>query len=470
MTAHVVRRTRLRVSAVFRDSSEWWIVAIACIGTVVAAVLVVEAVAAKEYNTWALFWVAPVLFLVSLPALRREAARAGDRRLFWLLVTALALKFAFVAIRRLTEADVYGGGADSANYHDAGREIAAHLWSGSGISLDSLRGTDFIRFATGAMYSAIGVTRLGGFLIFAWLGFWGQFFFYRAFAIAVPEGRTRTYAHLIFFYPSLLYWTAATGKDAWMLFSIGLAAFGVARVLASGATWRGLAVAAGGLWLAVLVRPHVAAMAGVAFAVAYLLRPAPARLRELGPVVKGSALVVVAVMALLLVSDSEQFLKETGIDVESGTTASLGALESRTSLGGSQFQPAILDSPARAPTAIVTVLFRPFIFEAGNLQSIAVAAESTFLLLLTIIRFRWVWSAIRGARRMPYLAFALVFAGLFVFGFSAIANFGLLTRQRAQLLPLLFVLLSVPPRVRTDAGREIPSREERGDVPLFAIT
>ena len=69
----------------------------------------------------------------------------------------------------------------------------------------------------------------------------------------VRGGPTR---YLFFFIPSLLFWPSGIGKEAWMMFGLGLAAYGVAKVLrvARGeASWLST-----GLWLAGLVRPHVA--------------------------------------------------------------------------------------------------------------------------------------------------------------------------------------------------------------------
>jgi hypothetical protein len=46
--------------------------------------------------------------------------------------------------------------------------------------------------------------------------------------------------------------------------------------------------------------------------------------------------------------------------------------------------------------------------------------------------------------RNPYVAFALVYSVLFVVAFSNVGNFGILTRQRAQLFPLVLLVLAVP--------------------------
>ena len=45
---------------------------------------------------------------------------------------------------------------------------------------------------------------------------------------------------------------------------------------------------------------------------------------------------------------------------------------------------------------------------------------------------------------------------MFAYAFAAIANFGILARERVQVLPMFFVLLAVPPARRT--GRAATSR------------
>ena len=129
---------------------------------------------------------------------------------------------------------VYGV-ADAARYMQEGAQFATrfhHL----DFAVGPITGTHFPSILTGLVYSVTWPTRIGAFLVFSWIGFWGLFLFYRAFTIAVPEGRRKTYARLVFFMPSLLFWSSSVGKEAWMLFGLGLAAFGAARLLTSGAT------------------------------------------------------------------------------------------------------------------------------------------------------------------------------------------------------------------------------------------
>ena len=79
----------------------------------------------------------------------------------------------------------------------------------------------------------VGVNQVATFMVFAWMSFLGTILFYRAFTITfpgVPSGHRR-YAYLVFFLPSTIFWTADVSKEAIMTISLGLVAFGCAKVL-----------------------------------------------------------------------------------------------------------------------------------------------------------------------------------------------------------------------------------------------
>ena len=409
----------------------------------------------------------PVLLAASWPAFVRQARRERDQRLAQLLMLALCLKLFGSLVRYWVAIYVYDGFADALMYHDVGTNLAMRFRGGDfSTGLDSLSSTDFIRFFTGLVYTVTGSSVYAGFLLYSWLGFWGMFYLYRAFVIAVPDGNRRSYARLLFFLPSMLYWPSSIGKEAWMLFCLGLAAFGTARLL-TGRPWRGLALAGTALWLGALVRPHVTGMAAVALVAAYLVARPPRRLGALGPVVKLFALIALLAVAGLLLGKASSYLLEKGIDPQDGFSNVLGESARRTGQGGSSFNaPTAIGSPAKLPLAVVTIFFRPFPFEAHNAQVAVTALESTLLLCLTVARRRGIWQALRHPRRRPYVAFVVVYSLLFVFAFSSIANFGILARERTQVLPFFLVLLAVPAvrRVpgqakpddrRVDAGRQL---------------
>jgi hypothetical protein len=397
-----------------------------------------------SYDTWGALLLGPVLFAVTLPALRRQAVREGDARVFTLLCAGLVLKLVAALARYYVGFTVYGGSTDAGSYHEWGVRLSARFRDLIFVTGQAdLTSTRFMRVFTGAVYTVIGPTKLGGFLFFSWIGFLGLFLFYRAFAVAVPDGRRRTYLKLVFFLPSLLYWPSSIGKEAWMMLALGLAAYGVARFLRGAMI--GVIPALIGVWMTGVVRPHVAAIFAIAAIAAYVIRPAPESQREIAVLIKAGVLVMLVLASGVLVQRTQEFLESTGVNEDQGISDTLQNTMFRTAQGGSEFQPSVLDSPFRAPLAGITVLFRPLLPEAGNFQGLLAAAEGTFLLGLTVFRWRWIWRAVTVLPRTPYLLLVVVFVGLFICGFSSIANFGILARQRVQVMPFYLVLLSVPP-------------------------
>ena len=393
----------------------------------------------------AVVWVA--LSSLAVPVFARQALRARDPRLFWLLLAAYQLKLCGAVARQGVIYDVYDGVADAHGYSGRGSRMGARFRAGDfRPELESYSGTDFVRLASGVVHTAVGPSQLSGFLVFSSLAFWGLFFFTRAFATALPHGSVRGYTRLVFFSPSLVFWPSSPGKEALMVFSLGMGALGAARSL-TGSPRRGLGLAALGTSLAALVRPHVAGMAAVGIASGHLVGESGRR-SHLSARARTGALLAAATAVACIIPWGRRFLNDRRVSAE-GVRSVLEQVTRRTAWGGSRFDPPMVKSPALAPLGPATVLFRPHLLEAHNLQARVAAAEATFFLLLTIARLRWALTAIGHARRQPYVAVALAYSCLFTAGHSAFANFGLLSRQRSQLLPLYFVLLSVPPRRRS---------------------
>jgi hypothetical protein len=433
---------RARPPAVASDGKRGAVLVFGILATIGATAGVLILFSSTSEATGALV-LGVLLFVVSLPVLARAARSQGDRTLFWLLTAALGLKLLGGFANYLVAYEVYGGVADAQYYHDAGRTLAPSILAGNVPDLDPIVGTNFIKLFTGWIYSLVGPNPLSGFLVYSWLAFWGMLCFYKAFVIAVPEGRRRTYFFVLFFLPSMLFWPSAIGKEAWMVFALGIASYGAARTMA-GRSYRGLAVSIGGLWLASLVRPHVAGLLAISLALGYLFRRSRSDLGILAPIAKGVTLAALIVVAAVFTQRTEQFFQESNYQTGQGITSLLQQTTEKNAYGGSAFVPSIFESPARAPIAIGTVLFRPLIFDAHNLQAFASGMEGTFLLLLFFFRISWVLSALRSIRRQPYLAIAIVYTALFVVAFSAFANFGLLARERVMVLPFLLTLVSVP--------------------------
>lgn len=397
------------------------------------------------YDTWAAIPVAAALLLVSAPLLRRAARFETDVRVARLLWWALGLKLVASLARHWVAFQLYDGTADANMYHRTGAEIARQLRDGYfAIELGRpVQGTGFIQLLTGWIYTATGPTSYGGFLIFAWLGFWGLYLFYRAFVRACPQGDHWRYARLGLLLPSLLFWPSSIGKEAWMCLGLGVMAYGAARLFthAQGGL---VTVAAGGLML-VMVRPHVAALLSVGIFAAFLLRRPPSGASIMAPLGKLAVILVLGVGLVVAVGQMEAFF---GVDDFNRETVeiTLEEVQRQTGQGGSRFveHDTTNLSPSRFPEAFVNVMFRPFPWQAVNLQSLLAAAESMFLLILVLASWRRIVGSIRSALSTPYVLMCCVYTVLFVYGFSAFANAGILVRQRVQVLPFFLVLLCLP--------------------------
>jgi hypothetical protein len=266
----------------------------------------------------------------------------------------------------------------------------------------------------------------------------------------------------VFFMPSLLFWPSGVGKEALMIFGLGLAAYGTTRLFTTGL--RGGIPLVLGLAACAVIRPHMAAMVAVAVVAGYVVRPSPPEHRETAIVAKGLVLAGLAVGTFYLVGLTNDFLARAGVQGEGGVTDTLQNTMFRTQQGGSAFSASVLEDPKDAPVAAITVMFRPLIYEGRNFQGYLAGVEGTLLLAWTVWRWRWVFEALRSVRRRPYVATAAAFVAVFIFGFSSIANFGILARQRAQVLPFFLVLLSVPVADWWHRHPRIAEEERRADA------
>lgn len=400
-----------------------------------------------SYDVWGAFLVLPGLVILSIPLVRRAVRAEPDTALGRLLVLGLLAKLAGSIALYSLDAELYDGSTDAHGYADAGAVVAKQLQHGQ-LDIDgSLYGTPFIELITGLLFFVTGPTALGGFLVFSWAGFWGLYLFYRAFRLAVPDGDRWRYARLLFFLPSLAFWSSTIGKDAWMTLALGVCAYGAARLLTDHRG--GLLLVSLGIAMAAVVRPHIAPIPLLAVTVGYLIRSRRGlRANPLRPIGTMVGVVLLVLGCVLAVSQAKQFLDITSVDGAS-IQAVITESEKRSTSGGSSFDGQPVRTPLDLPLAFVTVLFRPFPTEAPNVQALASAAEGTFLLVLFLAswgRFSGSWGRLR---QQPYLAVAIVTTLTFVYALSGYSNFGLLARQRVQVFPFLLVLLALPrPRNR----------------------
>jgi hypothetical protein len=252
-----------------------------------------------------------------------------------------------------------------------------------------------------------------------------------------------------------------------MMFGVGLAMYGAARLLTSG--YRGLLPLLLGLAATYMVRPHVTVLLVGALLTAVALRPSR-NPSPLTPILKGGALVLVGAVAVLAVFQAADFLGVEEVSVEN-LRNEFETVNANTAQGGSEFGGAAVTNPLLLPWAIITVLFRPFPWEAGGGPALLSSLEGVLLIALTWQARRRILGGLRMLRSQPYLVFALTYLLLFVLVFSGFSNFGILVRQRSLVLPAFLVFLALPAawaKVTSRREHRAAARESRGPAAVAA--
>jgi hypothetical protein len=402
--------------------------------------------------------VIPVLTLLTVPLfIRRSRGESFD--LGGIMAVGLMLRFLGCFYR-------FDNAADGGVYVDAGRQLAQsyrHLDFGVNTG-GSFPGTGGMRFLAGIVATITNTSAFAEFLVFTWLAFIGCYLLYRAFVTAMPNGDHHRYALLIFLWPTLWFWPSSLGKDCWMIFTLGIGALGAAKVLRR--MPGGYTLLAIGLLLGSIVRPHIALMELLGFAFALLIgRRSNARPGAITPgsVAKVAGLVILLLLGAVLVNRTGDLLSSN--DVNASVDSALQRNSTQTAQGGSQFTASNPQQPVGYAIAAVTIMVRPFPFEAHAADQLGVALEGVFLIVLAAASWRRLLSIPRRLRSDPYVTMAVVYILLFIFALGTVSNFGILSRQRSQVMPFVFVLLCVPPLVQrrgASGGRERPKPERVG--------
>jgi hypothetical protein len=359
--------------------------------------------------------------------------------LFRVMIVALVVKllaaWVYTALPTFQLSDIKGIYLDGARqFSDSSVPLSEYF------SLQNLWGTGFIIAIGASLFSLIGPSLAGAMALFAIASFWGQFLFYCAFVRAFPNGNRCTAALVLFFFPSLVYWTAAFGKDALTLLAISFMAYGIARRFDA----RGWTLIVAGLVLASLVRPHIGAFLAVSLFMSFLV----ADISRGGRRMIGLKLLlfpVFFVICLAVVIYARDLLHFNSVE-DANARAESSYMNNQT--GGSAFGEAetVEQRLVQAPV----LMFRPFLWEVTNLTAVLASCESIMLFLVIFFRRKYLFRLLRNARSNPLVVFAISFFLIFSAVFSiSISNFGLLVRQRVMVLPLILTLIvaseSFPP-------------------------
>ncbi len=227
--------------------------------------------------------VAAVVLIVGLRVSRRIARVQGDTRFVKILMWSLVVHLLCAPAQIFIVDHLYNGVADYSAYVNRGAALAHNLRSGmftfSNTRITGFTGDNIVYIASGVVQTVIGPNKLGEFFFFSGVAFLGEVCFLHAFSTTFPEVNPRRYAFLIFFLPSLLFWTADISKETIMTLALGIAAYGAARVLMR--VKGGYRLLFVGVAIGIILRPNevVLFLAGLALAMLFRTTDVKKRLR-----------------------------------------------------------------------------------------------------------------------------------------------------------------------------------------------
>jgi hypothetical protein len=394
--------------------------------------------------------IAVLLYAASRPIIRRVAVAESNPWLVRILTISLILHLLAAPAQIFVVDHFYHGIADWKRYDNQGSILAPEFrhfdFSFANANVRGIVNDGSVSIATGIVMAIVGVNQLGAFLVFSWLSWLGVVMFYRAFTLSFPGALAghRRYAIMLFFLPSMIFWTADVSKEAIMMLSLGASAYGASKVLAR--RRGGFSLLAVGVAIGILIRPNELLILLGGFAVALTIRPAGGPERA-GGIKRIGGLAFMGSLLALSVFLTFHYLHTSGGSLSLNQTA-----QNNTGVGvgfGSS-NIAYSSSPFYYWRDIYTVLFDPLPITAHGSSQLIASLENMVIGVLILVSFRQLRMVVRASFARPYVMLCVVYSLLFLYAFAALGNLGLITRERALLFPFFLVLLCIP---RTPRGR-----------------
>jgi hypothetical protein len=366
-----------------------------------------------------------------------------------LLILGLAFRLVGAGTRHFVLFELYDGVGDAVLYYDVG-SCYAEAFSRLDFSLSGCAdgdageriGTRFVYIPTGIVLAVFGPGILGAAAAFSLLAFVGLLGFLRAFSNSYPGVPLANYARWLCLFPALWFWPSMIGKEAIVLFGVGVAIAGFAWKK-DRTQWLLLL---SGVAIVYMIRPQVAALLLFSLGIGQWA----ALQREWRPsnILQGVGAGLATITVIVLAS---QQLGMGSLDLESLQ----GYVESDPArrVGGGSAIEAVQFSIGGLPLAAMNILFRPFPWEVRNPMMLISSIEIWTLWAAIIWKRRDVVATLRRVPQDRLLAAALVFCVLYAVSLGVmLTNLGIVARQRVLLFPFVFLLLEAT--VRTWANRK----------------
>ncbi len=365
-------------------------------------------------------------------------------------------------------------GLDAELYHAFGMQVSQTLRLNGTLPLTDLYwGVKSYSIYTGLCYLLFGTSRLAVKFLNTGIAAVGSIFFYKAYVLYYGK-TSKSLRLLLFFSPTLLYWSSIHGKDPLTFCSLGLGFWGTAEFAKNGSK-RGYFTCLVAAVCLFLVRPHIACVYLGALSMVFIVRSLSSRKALATRLASVSCLVLALLAGEFAVRDYLQDLASSPDVILERVSTQHAALDT----GNTALEvPTLIGWKAVVgylPYGAATVMFRPFPWESGGVffrltsleQLVLTAAEMTFIVCLVLgFLKRSTRGTVSNSPRLPTDALT-VFVGAYWVGFVLLftymaGNLGTLAREKIQLAPFIWCgAFAVASRYR-DIRKQIPSLSADG--------
>ena len=409
----------------------------------------------------------PVLviwLLVGVSLIGRQQ-QEEQRWLWYSLLAHLASAFGIVLVT-----EFYYGGGDMFGYAHVGRFLA-----------DKLR-ADFLGFApdllnmvfqldrpfpvpgpqmgsnTGSMQALsafimlfCGDSLYAACVMIAGVNFLTKFGLYRSLRLQLPELPVRTLAVPCLLVPSAVFWSSGLLKESIAVIGLGMLIYGGTLMAMASRAGLGLLLVSAGATLVFLVKGYLLPPFGIGVGLWFLARAVLKQNENV--LLRTRSLVLGTVIAVGLVVVTGAYLPQFSAETFADEARAAQAVGARMN-AGSNYTLGTGSMVSQLPLGVVTVFFRPALFEVNSVMILLSALEMTWLTVLAVRALfrRSITLNLREVLKRPPLAFCLGFALTLSIGVGlTTANLGTLTRYRMPLMPFYATLLFVL-AMRNDAS------------------
>ena len=285
-------------------------------------------------------------------------------------------------------------------------------------------------------------------LFFALFSFAGTWRLFCTFNDMGQNKSSKWLAWLVLYSPSMCFWGSGLNKEAICMGAIGfLCSILYKIIIKKKISFRDIFTFAICFYILYLVKSYLAILLLVSLAAACLGHYIIARKHFLSKLITIILIVVAGASALVVAVTNymDEIVEQSASIIQtSHATYSLDDEGSEGNFAVEDFDVSLTSLMIKAPQAVFTTLYRPFLWETKKPMMLFSALESFLLLIVTLwlvikIRFFRFFSIIFSN---PHLIFCFIFCILMgaIVGLTTF-NFGTLVRYRMPLLPFYFFLL-----------------------------